>query len=171
MVEKEKARKEAPEGMDDVEEWVLRVLEDEVKAYDQYLMGDVYGWALFDSDGVEVDSCWGYFGAEHVMKEAEEVLNSYVKKFRKTAKEKVRSATEWLLRAGLMGSSKVDQALMFLASVEESGEIEHFRSKLRDTGFLRRAATSHLMHLFKLGREDAGAVIDLFIWKEGVSDG
>lgn len=35
------------------------VLRGEVKTYDQYLRGDVYGWMAGD------DSCWGYFGSDH----------------------------------------------------------------------------------------------------------
>jgi len=37
------------------------VLESEVKTYDQYLTGQVYGFMVEDADGEQVDSCWGYF--------------------------------------------------------------------------------------------------------------
>lgn len=56
-------------------------LESEVNTYDQYLRGDVYGYELYEEievikkypDGREVtdiedeklDSCWGYYGADH----------------------------------------------------------------------------------------------------------
>ena len=39
-------------------------LKNEVKAYDQYLTGDVYGLIVEDHHGEELDSCWGYFGLE-----------------------------------------------------------------------------------------------------------
>ena len=34
----------------------------EVKVYDQYLTGDVYGFILKDAEGDAVDSCWGFYG-------------------------------------------------------------------------------------------------------------
>lgn len=37
----------------------------EVKTFDQYLRGDVYGYKILDQDGDEVDSCWGFFGEDH----------------------------------------------------------------------------------------------------------
>jgi hypothetical protein len=44
-------------------------LEAEVKTYDQYLRGEVYGYVISDADGGEVDSCWGFIGMEHMMDE------------------------------------------------------------------------------------------------------
>jgi len=170
LVEKERARKEAPKG-ENVEKWALKMLEAEVGVYDQYLIGDVFGWVLFDNFGIEVDSCWGYFGLEAVRREAEAVLSEYVAEWEKTVKEKRRSAIEWLTRAGLFASKKMGDAVEFLEGVDASGEIEYFKAKIRNDGFLRAAVLSHLRHLFKLGREDAGAIVDLFIWKEGVSNG
>jgi hypothetical protein len=41
------------------------LLDAEVETYDQYLRGDVYGYVVRDSDGEEVDSCWGYYGYDH----------------------------------------------------------------------------------------------------------
>ena len=42
-------------------EVVARVLESEVKVYDDYLTGDVVGFVIEDWDGEQVDSCWGFF--------------------------------------------------------------------------------------------------------------
>ena len=39
-----------------------KILVAEVKLYDQYLTGDVYGFILKDSEGDEIDSCWGFYG-------------------------------------------------------------------------------------------------------------
>lgn len=36
------------------------LLEGEVKEYDRYLTGQVYGYMIEDADGEDVDSCWGY---------------------------------------------------------------------------------------------------------------
>lgn len=52
---------------------VLNVLESEVKTYDQYLRGDVYGFQLIEIEtcslGHEhenvIDSCWGFYGSDH----------------------------------------------------------------------------------------------------------
>jgi len=38
-----------------------KVLESEVKIYDQYLTGMVWGFEI-EEDGEHVDSCWGFFG-------------------------------------------------------------------------------------------------------------
>lgn len=39
-----------------------KYLEGEVKTYDDYLTGNVYGYQIENPDGDETDSCWGYFG-------------------------------------------------------------------------------------------------------------
>lgn len=37
-------------------------MEGEVKEYDNYLTGNIYGYKVLDEDGLELDSCWGYYG-------------------------------------------------------------------------------------------------------------
>lgn len=50
---------------------VLLTLKEEVKTYDRYLTGNVYGYTVTDSDGDVIDSCGGFFGdVEDVHKEA-----------------------------------------------------------------------------------------------------
>lgn len=39
-------------------------LESEVKLYDDYLTGNVYGYVVKDPNEKEVDSCWGFFGTD-----------------------------------------------------------------------------------------------------------
>jgi hypothetical protein len=51
-----------------------KVLDEELEAYDQYLRGDVYGYVIEDADGIEVDSCWGYFGFQCAKDSANEVV-------------------------------------------------------------------------------------------------
>jgi hypothetical protein len=58
------------------EEWtgkIVEILESEVKIYDQYLTGDVYGFMLEEKEECEccgsaewnlIDSCWGFFGSD-----------------------------------------------------------------------------------------------------------
>lgn len=43
---------------------VVSVLEAEVKEYNQWLQGDVYGFVLEDARGNELHSCWGFFGTD-----------------------------------------------------------------------------------------------------------
>jgi hypothetical protein len=47
-------------------------LRSEVETYDQYLTGDVYGYRITNTEtDEEMDSCWGFFGTECCMEEAE----------------------------------------------------------------------------------------------------
>jgi len=39
----------------------LEILENEVKTYNDYLIGNVYGYVV-KKDGEQIDSCWGYLG-------------------------------------------------------------------------------------------------------------
>jgi hypothetical protein len=39
-------------------------LKNEVKTYDDYVTGDVYGYRVVDQEGNEEDSCWGYYGSD-----------------------------------------------------------------------------------------------------------
>jgi hypothetical protein len=41
---------------------VLECLRAEVKNYDDYLTGNVWGYVVKDDDGNDLDSCWGFFG-------------------------------------------------------------------------------------------------------------
>lgn len=52
-----------------VAEKALKMLQGEVKAYDQFLQGDVYGYVLEDNKG-KVDSCWGFYGLEYAIESA-----------------------------------------------------------------------------------------------------
>lgn len=49
------------------------ILRQELKTFDQYLRGEVYGFTLYDNETEEeLDSCWGYFGnesIEHIVEE------------------------------------------------------------------------------------------------------
>lgn len=45
-------------------EQVRKNLVSEVKTYDDYLTGSVYGYVVKNANGEEVDSCWGFYGYE-----------------------------------------------------------------------------------------------------------
>jgi hypothetical protein len=55
---------------------VDRVLRAEVEDYDSYLRGEVYGYRVFDDDGDEVDSCWGFLGDEGLKDARQEAIAS-----------------------------------------------------------------------------------------------
>lgn len=49
-------------------------LRGEVKTYDQYLTGEVYGYIVEDEDANEIESCWGFYGEEYCEEEAKSVV-------------------------------------------------------------------------------------------------
>ncbi len=53
---------------------ITEYLEGEVKTYDQYLTGDVWGFIIEDDEGEHLESCWGFYGREYCEKEAQDVL-------------------------------------------------------------------------------------------------
>ena len=57
-----------------IKEMVTNYLLGEVETYDQYLKGDIYGYKIFDKDDEEIDSCYGYYGIESCMEEAESII-------------------------------------------------------------------------------------------------
>jgi hypothetical protein len=58
--------------------WADR-LDGEVKVYDQYLTNDIWGYVVETENGVEVDSCWGFFGLEYAIEEATSVAEEMEK--------------------------------------------------------------------------------------------
>ena len=69
-------------------EKVTNILENEVKIYDQYLTGDIYGYRiskiteceLGHEHKEEVDSCWGFYGEDECMTEAEGIVDYHIEK-------------------------------------------------------------------------------------------
>ena len=59
-----------------VRETVLKNLQYEIEAMDQFLSGDVYGFVIEDKQGEHVDSCWGFFGLDYAISEAKDALNA-----------------------------------------------------------------------------------------------
>ena len=72
---------------------IYEVIQGEVNTYNQYLSGDVYGYKVFDKDGEELDSCWGYYGMEYVVEEAKSVVDYEVKK---SIKEHIQKLKKWI---------------------------------------------------------------------------
>lgn len=60
-------------------EQIERYLRDEVETYDQYLIGDVWGYVIQNEDsGEEYDSCWGFFSEKDCIKQAETALQNEI---------------------------------------------------------------------------------------------
>jgi len=58
-------------------ERVTACLRGEVETYDQYLRGDVYGYAITNAEGNDVVSLWGLYGLDYAMVEAEQAAKLY----------------------------------------------------------------------------------------------
>ena len=65
----------------------LACLEAEVKTYDQYLTGDVYGYIIEDED----ESCWGFYGEDYCLQEAQSVVDYIVNREKKEKQKKLKS--------------------------------------------------------------------------------
>lgn len=59
----------------------LKYLEAEVKTYDQYLCGDVYGYVIEDSQSQRIDSCWGFYGLDYAKQEAQTQLDYWIAEY------------------------------------------------------------------------------------------
>ena len=51
----------------------------EIEIYDQYIRGEVYSYRLFDKDGNEIDSCWGFYSLEDVKEASNSVIAGFVR--------------------------------------------------------------------------------------------
>lgn len=69
---KEKAKEE---GITEYE--ALDRLDREVKTMDDFVRGNVYGYKVFNDEGEELDSCWGYIGRIEDCEEAAESVVDY----------------------------------------------------------------------------------------------
>ncbi len=65
----------------------VELMQSEVKEYDEYLTGQVYGFIVEDEDGEELDSCWGFYGLEYCKEAATESAKSLAED---KAKQKAR---------------------------------------------------------------------------------
>lgn len=67
FITKEKVRKEySRKNMSaKLVKQIASYLVNEVKTYDDYLTGSVYGYQIEDKEEKEGDSCWGFFGYDH----------------------------------------------------------------------------------------------------------
>jgi hypothetical protein len=66
------------EVTDDIRARTRKLIDGEVKQYDQYLTGDVWGYVIEDREGEQVDSCWGFYGADYCEEEGKSIFASLV---------------------------------------------------------------------------------------------
>jgi len=70
-----------------------KVLEAEVKVYDDYLTGNVYGYRVLNAQGKELDACWGFYGNPEgeggALVSAKEFVDQAIEKKRKKNKPAV----------------------------------------------------------------------------------
>jgi hypothetical protein len=59
-------------------ELLTKYLINEISTYDKFLIGDVYGYKI-SKDDEEIDSCWGFYGAEYCLREAKSELKAIIK--------------------------------------------------------------------------------------------
>lgn len=71
-----------------------KIAESELKTWNEYLSGDVYGFVVEDGEGNETDSCWGFYGSEGrkaAITEAKSVIDYNVKEKTKSHLQKVKN--------------------------------------------------------------------------------
>ena len=82
VMTKEQAKNEYKDDPDYIAK-ATRYMESEVKTYDAYLTGDVFGWALTDPEGNHVESCYGYYGydenIDYIMSEVKAIVDGIYK--------------------------------------------------------------------------------------------
>lgn len=64
-------------GEEDWRERAESCLESEAEMYAQYIDGEVYGYTIEDDQGIEVSSCWGFYGYDYCEEEAENELKAW----------------------------------------------------------------------------------------------
>jgi len=61
---------------------VTGYLEQEVKTYDEYLTGQVYGFVVEDSNGEHLNSCWGFYGLDYCKSEGKQSAERILSRLR-----------------------------------------------------------------------------------------
>ena len=79
-------------------EKVARILVQEVETYNQWLTGDVWGYEIFEPDNEDlesadsVDSCWGYYGSDYCLKQAQDGVDILIESNQAAAWDKFQQA-------------------------------------------------------------------------------
>lgn len=68
----------------------IACFESEIKAYEQYLQGDVYGFSTLDAEGAPIDSCGGFYGSDPFTNGMSEHIEVRYHNLLKTAAENIK---------------------------------------------------------------------------------
>lgn len=78
-----------------IREKVIKILESEVKIYDQYLTSEVYHYSIEDNEGNHIDSCSGFYSYNHeengLMEYARNSIDSHISYERKKHFEQLKA--------------------------------------------------------------------------------
>lgn len=70
----------------------MEVLKNEVKIYNDYVSGSIYGYQVKDKEENDIDSCWGFFGdTTDMIKEAKDNVNYDIETKRKEKNKKLKA--------------------------------------------------------------------------------
>lgn len=58
-------------------EKLYEYLKGEVDTYNTFLSGEIVGYRITDSEGEDIDSCWGYYDTDYAMTEAKATVDNY----------------------------------------------------------------------------------------------
>lgn len=100
----------------DWKKWAYAMMEAEMKVYDQYCCGEVYGYMIEDEDGEEASDvllcgCWGYYEKDYMLEEAKNCIDTYLEKKRETRKNNLETLSKNL--ASLFGITFTDGAYLY----------------------------------------------------------
>ncbi len=94
LVDREKALKEFGKKRltKQLKQKIRQIIEGEVKTYNQYLAGDVYGYVV-SRDNEQIDSCWGYYGQDDCLSEAKSIVDYEV---RRAVQRHCQKVKQWI---------------------------------------------------------------------------
>lgn len=107
LVDRQKALKEFGENRltKQLKQKIYNIIEKEVKTYNQYLAGEIYGYVV-SRDNEPVDSCWGFYGQTDCLNEAKSIVDcenkQVVRKHCQKVKQWVRNKVPLIYRSNLI---------------------------------------------------------------------
>ena len=80
----------------DWKKWAYAMMEAEMKTYDQYVRGEVYGYMVEDEDGekasdVLLSGCWGYYEKDYMLEDTKDCIDTYLEKKHETRKNNLET--------------------------------------------------------------------------------
>lgn len=68
-------------GYDDWKAWANAIMQGEMKVYNDYVSGEVYGYNIENGDDDFEDSCWGFYGDEgrkQILEDCKAIIDSHI---------------------------------------------------------------------------------------------